>query len=596
MKHYSSRLVPFGIAVVIVIGVWIGSFYSNHFSSQHVSFINTTSNKVSDLLHIIDERYVDTINLPEFVERAIPQILKELDPHSTYVTAKDVEESMQDLKGSFSGIGIRFTTYEDTVRVVHVIKGGPSERVGLRPGDRIVTIDGKTYVGKDVSNDKTIRLLKGPDRSEVTIGVKRLGEKELLSFKITRGTVPVKSIDASYMMNQATGYLRITSWGETTYQEFLAAMANLHSQGMESLVIDLRGNLGGYLQAAVQVANEFLPRNSLIVYNEGHKFPREDYKSDGRGASQSLPLVVMVDETSASASEIFAGAMQDNDRAIIIGRRTFGKGLVQVPIEFRDGSMLRLTTARYYTPSGRSLQKPFVAGEDEDYEADLLERAATGEYYSSDSIKTSGKTYKTRLGRKVYGGGGIIPDEFVARDTTGFNSYFKEVYLQGTIYQFAYWYVDQNRKTLSSLSSPVAIAKHLQQKKIVQLFADYAERHGTRRRNVLIAESHKLLLQQITSLVLIDVLDTPAAVEFSNATDPFIKRALDVFKRKASFPQAETKPNKAVAHSLPPRHDQTRNSLYRSATQTAVALRESPDRRSWTVAKVFARTRRLLRC
>ena len=593
MKQHNSRLLPLGISAIIVVGVLLGSFYSNHFSSQHVSFINTTSNKISDLLHIIDERYVDTINLPDFVERALPQILKELDPHSTYISAKDVEASMQDLKGSFSGIGIRFTIYEDTVRVVNVISGGPSEAVGLRAGDRIVSVDNKPYVGKVVTNEETAKRLKGPSKSVVKVGVKRNGEPRILNFEIVRNAVPVKSIDAAYMLDQETGYMRITTWGDNTYPEFLAAMASLHSNGLKSLVIDLRGNLGGYLQAAVQVANEFLPRNTLIVYNEGRHFPREDYKSDGRGSYPSMPLVVLVDETSASASEIFAGAMQDNDRAMIIGRRTFGKGLVQVPIEFRDGSMLRLTTARYYTPSGRSVQKPFVPGHDEDYEADLLERAVTGEYFSSDSIKTTGKAYKTSIGRTVYGGGGIIPDVFIPRDTLGITNYYKEVYLNGTLHQFAYYFVDNHREKLSSLTSPVEVAKYLKQKDVVGQLANYAAKHGIQRRNLMIEQSRKLLEQHIISSVLIDLFDVQAAVEYGNATDEFVKNALHLMRNNEATPKLnQTKASKAVASV--PSHDKKGNSIYRSAAQTSIALRESTDTRQWTVARVFAKVRRIL--
>ncbi|MFC2487524.1 MAG: S41 family peptidase [Alloprevotella sp.] len=599
MKHYTSRLLPLGVTAAIVVGVLIGNFYSNLFSGNRVSFINTSSNKINDLMQIISDRYVDTINMGDFVERTMPQILKELDPHSTYISAKDVEASMQDLKGSFSGIGVQFTIYDDTVRIVRVIEGGPSERVGLRAGDCIVSVDQKPYVGKVVNNDETMKRLKGAAGSTVRLGIKRHGEKALQHFSITRGAVPVKSVDAAYMMDAQTGYIRINTWGDNTYPEVLSSLASLNAQGLEQLVIDLRGNLGGYLQAAVQVANEFLPKNRLIVYNEGVHFPREDFKSDGRGAYQTLPLVVLVDETSASASEIFAGAMQDNDRATLIGRRTFGKGLVQVPIEFRDGSMLRLTTARYYTPSGRCVQKPFTPGDEATYEADLLERAATGEYFSSDSIKTSGQKYKTRIGRIVYGGGGIIPDYFVPRDTLGITPYYKDVYLDGTLYQFAYWYVDKHRTRLSKFDTPIAVAKYLRQQNLVEAFANYAEQHGNKRRNLMIKTSHKLIERQLTSLILGDLLGTPAAVEFSNATDPFLLQATAIFKQGKAFPQKETtisSPKTKTTSWLPPHgfYDQTRNSLFHSATQTSVALRESTDSRRWTVARVFAKARRLL--
>lgn len=537
MKHQTPRLVPFFASVAVVVGVLIGSFYTNHFSGRSVSFINTSSNKLSDLLHIIDERYVDSVKVSDLVEKAMPQILRELDPHSTYVSAKDVAESMQELKGSFSGIGVQFTIYEDTVRVVRVIEGSPSESVGLRAGDRLVKVDGKNFVGKVATNDETMNRLKGQAGSVVKLGVKRNGEKGLLNFSITRGSVPVKSITSAYMLDANKGYISIETWGDNTYAEFLAAMATLGSQGMEELVLDLRGNLGGYLQAAVQVANEFLPARTLIVYNEGRRFAREDFKSDGRGAYQRLPLVVLVDETSASASEIFAGAMQDNDRATVIGRRTFGKGLVQVPIEFRDGSMIRLTTARYYTPSGRCVQKPFTPGDEQAYEADLVERANTGEYFSSDSIKVKGKKFLTRLGRPVYDGGGITPDYFIPRDTLGMTSYFKDVYLDGTMYQFAYWFVDQHRKELSAFSDYQAIAKYLAKKKMVEQFVRYAEQHGNRRRNLMIRTSYGLLTQHLTSYVISNTLGQRASTQYVNESDKAVLRALKVLKEGKAFPQ-----------------------------------------------------------
>ena len=547
MKYYASRLLPFYISVAVVVGVLIGSFYATHFSGNRISFINTSSNKLSDLLHIVDDRYVDTVNMSDLVERSMPQILKELDPHSTYITAKDVEASMQDLRGSFSGIGVQFTIYEDTIRVVRVIPGGPAEDVGLRPGDCIVAVDGKTYVGKNVDTEGTMKRLKGEGGSKVVLSVRRAGKPGLEKFTIVRGDVPVNSVDAAYMLDATTGYIRISSWGDNTYGDFLAAMASLGAKGMKNLVVDLRGNLGGYLQAAVSVANEFLPKDRLIVYTKGRRFNQEQYKSNGRGTYQHLPLVVLVDETSASASEIFAGAMQDNDRATIIGRRSFGKGLVQVPIEFRDGSMVRLTVARYYTPSGRCVQKPFTPGDEEDYEADLLTRAARGEYYNPDSIKTSGQQYKTRLGRIVYGGGGIIPDFFVPRDTTGLTSYYKEVYMSGMLNQFAYWYADHNRNQLKTVKTPEAMAAHLRRVNIVELFADYADRHGVQRRNLMIRTSHSLLERMLTTNIVSDLFDPAAAIKVDNINDPFLQKALNVFREGKAFP---TVGEKKTAHTV----------------------------------------------
>ena len=550
MKYYASRLLPLYISIAVVVGVLIGRFYANQYSGNRISFINTSQDKISNLLDAINERYVDKVDMNEIVEKSIPQILKELDPHSTYVSAKDVEASMQELKGSFSGIGVQYMIYEDTVRVVRIIEGGPAEEAGLRAGDRIVTIDNKPFVGKSVNNDAVMKNLKGERGSSVRLGVKRNGIRNLVNISITRGDVEVKSIDASYMLDEKTGYIRITSWGNNTYAEFLRAMATLSPKGMENLVIDLRGNLGGYLQAAVEVANEFLPKNSMIVYDEGRNFKKEEYKSDGKGSYQQMPLVVLIDETSASASEIFAGAMQDNDRATLVGRRSFGKGLVQVPLEFRDGSMLRLTVARYYTPSGRCVQKQFKPGDEEDYENDLLQRAATGEYFSSDSIKTSGEVYKTRLGRKVYGGGGIIPDYFIPRDTIGFTSYYKDVYMSGTINQFAFWYVDNHRQELSRYSEALQLAKYLRGQKIVEAFANYADKHGMKRRNLMIKTSHALLENSIISNIISDRLGIGSAVIYLNNNDPFVAKALNILHKGLAFPSAANK-SKTASITLP---------------------------------------------
>ena len=360
-RSKKSRFTPIYVALGIVFGILVGNFYANQYSGKNLSVINASGNKLNDLLYIIDDQYVDTVDMAGLVENALPQILRELDPHSVYISPKDVEASMQDLKGSFSGIGVQFFPYHDTVCVVQVIPGGPSERAGLQAGDRIVRVNGEEYVGEKVANnDETKKRLKGKEGSSVRLGIVRPGVEKEMNFTIVRGDVPVKTIDAAYMLNDSTGYIRITSFGDTTYPEFLAALAKLNSYDFQNVILDLRGNLGGYMIPSVQIANEFLPKNRLIVYTEGRKSPREEYNSDGRGAYQAMPLVVLVDETSASSSEILSGAIQDNDRGTIIGRRTFGKGLVQIPIEFGDGSMLRLTKARYYTPSGRCLQKPYT--------------------------------------------------------------------------------------------------------------------------------------------------------------------------------------------------------------------------------------------
>ncbi len=534
----NNRFVPLLVALGIVAGILLGSFFASYFSGRRLSIVSS-SNKINDLFHLIDDQYVDTVDMAALVEKSLPEILKQLDPHSTYISAKDVEASMQELKGSFSGIGIRFTIYRDTVRVVRVIKGGPSESVGLQAGDKIVAVDGKPYVGSVVTNDETLKRLKGPQNTTVRLTVERAGRAEPLAFSIVRGDVPVRSISAAYMVNDTIGYIRINSFGNTTYPEFLAALATLNREGFTSLMLDLRGNLGGYMEPAVQIANEFLPKGRLIVYTEGRKSPRQDYRSDGRGTYQELPLVVLVDETSASASEILSGAIQDNDRGTIVGRRTFGKGLVQVPIEFSDGSMLRLTKARYYTPSGRCVQKPYTPGDEADYEADLLLRAAHGEYYNADSIKSSGEQYKTSGGRIVYGGGGITPDVFVPEDTAGLTSYFKEAYLNGLLFQYAYVLTDTYRNQLGRFDGDISkIAQYLNRLDVVNKFAAYAEANGQRRRPLLLERSASLIRRNLTANVLDDLLDTEASLTYTNASDPTFLAAARVLRKGEAFPKA----------------------------------------------------------
>lgn len=533
----SPRFVPLILAAGIVVGILIGSFYANHYAGNRLSIINSSTNKLNDLLHIIDDQYVDTVNMQDLVEKSLPQILKELDPHSTYVSAKDVDASMQDLKGSFSGIGVQFTIFKDTTRVMKVLNGGPSEEIGLKPGDRIISVDGKPYIGKIVTNDETMKRLKGEKNSRVKLGIYRPGNPKTIYFTITRGDVPVNSISAAYMADKTTGYIKINSFAETTYSEFLAALAKLNHLGFKGLIIDLRGNLGGYLEPAVRMAMEFLPKDRLIVYTQGRKSPRQEYKSDGRGSYQSLPLVILVDEGSASASEIFSGAMQDNDRALIIGRRTFGKGLVQEPIQFADGSMLRLTIARYYTPSGRCVQKPYTPGDEKDYESDLLMRAEHGEFYSKDSIKTKGPAYKTHMGRIVYGGGGIIPDIFVPADTLGMTSYFKEAYMSGLLYQYACVYTDKNRAHLARFKDLASLLPQIAGEDFSELFAQYAANNGMSRRNNLIRQSSDLFQHYLTGYIVDNLLDTQSSTEYTNMDDPVMEKALQAFANKQTFPQ-----------------------------------------------------------
>ena len=549
----SNRLMPLLMAFCVVLGIMIGTFYANHFSGNRLNIINSGSNRINNLLHIIDDQYVDAVNIDSLVDKAIPQILADLDPHSVYISARDVQQVNDDLKGSFSGVGIEFVIREDTIHIQGVIKNGPAEQAGILAGDKIVSVDGKPFVGKEVTNEEAMHRLKGPKDTKVKIGIIRYGHKGVKNFTITRGDIPQKSVSAVYMLDENTGYIKIKNFGENTYPELLISLAQLSQEGFSNLVIDLRDNTGGYLQSAVQIANEFLPKNKLIVYTQGRKSPREDYKSDGRGSYQNIPLVVLINESSASASEIFAGAMQDNDRATIIGRRSFGKGLVQKPIEFPDKSVVRLTVARYYTPSGRCIQKPYSTGNDKTYEDDIVSRYKHGEFFSQDSIKHTGPAYHTSLGRTVYGGGGITPDIFVPEDTIDVTSYYKEASMSGLILQFAFVYTDDNRLKLNNFTEMMELANYLVKQNTVDKFASFADKHGLQRRNLMIKKSHKLLERYINSRIIYNIMDEEAWTEYINMDDNVIKTALDVFRKDEAFPakpKKETTKKDKIASGL----------------------------------------------
>lgn len=531
----SSRFTPLWIAMGVVAGILIGTFYANHFSGNRLNIINTSGNKLNNLLHIIDDQYVDTVNVNDLVEKAMPQILSELDPHSVYITARDGEIANDDLRGSFSGIGIEFTIRQDTIRVQNVIGNGPAERAGVLAGDKIVEVDDSVFVGKKVTNEEAMHRLKGPKDTKVKLGIIRYGEKKTRHITVTRGEIPTKSVTASYMLDDDCGYIKIKNFGENTYPELLIALAQLSQKGFSNLVIDLRSNTGGYLESAVQIANEFLSKGQLIVYTEGRRYPRQEYRADGRGSYQRLPLVILVDEASASASEILAGAIQDNDRGTIVGRRSFGKGLVQKPMEFSDHSMIRLTIARYYTPSGRCIQKPYNDGER--YESDWIERYQHGEFFSEDSIRHTGPEYHTANGRVVYGGGGITPDIFIPEDTVGMTSYYKEASMSGLILQFAYNYTDENRARLSRMDDVREMERFLKNQNTLEQFVNYADKNGLKRRNLMIQKSRKLLERFVNSRIIYNILNEQAWTEYLNQDDPAIIETLRLFREGKAFPQ-----------------------------------------------------------
>lgn len=539
MDNKYKRFMPILLAVGIVIGIAIGVFYSNIYSSNRLGVIKGSSNKINALLRIVNDSYVDTMNMEDMVEKTMPLILSELDPHSSYIPAKNLEEVNSELKGHFSGIGIQFTIKDDTIHVNSVIPGGPSEKVGLMAGDRIIEVDDSAFVGKKVTNSEAMKRLKGEKGSEVKLGIFRPGEPETLHFTIIRGDIPVKSVDAAYMIDGKWGFVKVNKFGETTYPELLFALAKLNQENMQGLIVDLRGNTGGYMAAAIQMVNEFLPANKLIVYTEGRKFPRENYTSNGTGSSQSLPIVVLVDEGSASASEIFAGAIQDNDRGTIIGRRSFGKGLVQQPIEFNDGSAIRLTIARYHTPSGRCIQKPYEHGKEEEYELDLLTRYEHGEFFSADSIKQNEEEiYYTSIGRKVYGGGGIMPDIFVPHDTLGMTSYFRMAANRGLIIRYAFDYTDQNRNKLQEYTNCDDMGDYLKTQNLLVKFSKWAETKGLKRRNNMLITSRDLFETSLYGNIIYNMLGIEEYIKYMNKTDKTVIKAVEVLEKGESVPQA----------------------------------------------------------
>lgn len=516
----------FFLGIEVMIGI-----FKRH-KPQFDSASNPGSQKVETLIKAIDHKYVDIVDMDSIMDRILPTILEELDPHSAYYPAEETQESNDELHGSFSGIGIQFSMQDDTVRVNSVIHGGPSEKVGVLAGDRIVLINDSVFAGKKIPSSEIVKNLKGPKGTTVKISVLRNGEPGLVDFNIERGDIPVKSVDAAYMISQedGIGYIMINKFGETTFSEMMVSLAELSSKGMKKLIIDLRSNTGGYLGAAIQMANEFLPKNDLIVYTQGAHSPIAKQYANGHGHYTSIPLVVMIDESSASAAEIFTGAIQDNDRGTVVGRRSFGKGLVQEPIDFADGSSIRITIARYYTPSGRCIQKPYGES-DEDYAMDILKRYEHGEFFSADSIKQNeNEVFKTKGGRTVYGGGGIMPDIFVAQDTTGYSTYYSNVVRKSLINKFSFKYVDSKRPELSKLKSYSDIILYLDDDNVLNKFYDYAAKNGVKRDNKLSAPARNQMQTALYGNIIYDALDMQDYIAFINQTDPTIIKAIEVLK------------------------------------------------------------------
>ena len=533
---------PLAIAISVVIGITIG----NRFSNQN--YISENDRKLNTILNLISEDYVDTVNINSLIEAAIPNILSNLDPHSIYIPAKDLTAVNDELKGSFFGIGISFTIMSDSITVMEVLSGGPSEKVGLMAGDRIVTVNDSVMVGSKITSDAVMKMLKGAKDTTVKLGIKRNNSKRILKYEIKRGEIPVNSVDASYMADKTTGYIKVNKFGKTTYDEFLNGLVKLKQKGATRYIVDLRGNSGGFMEPALLMANEFLPENSRIVYTKGREKKNDSqFWSDGNGSFQDAELVVLIDEYSASASEIFAGAIQDNDRGLIIGRRSFGKGLVQNQISLPDSSAIRLTVARYYTPSGRCIQKDFKPGDEYNYTQDIINRYNHGEFYSRDSIRVDeNQAFETVNGRKVYGGGGIIPDIFVPSDTSGITSYYINTMNAGLFHKFAFQYTDINRETFNKMKDYKEFLKALPSDDILLSdFVSFASQHKIPARWYYINQSRKLMLTQLKSLIARDIFGTEAFYAIYNKSDRNMDAALKAFKdKKAEFPITDVKGKK----------------------------------------------------
>lgn len=534
IKHNSIIWYPLVISIAIVLGIVIGNYISTK------KFTLDKDRKINAVLNLIQSEYVDSIDVKDLVEQAIPAIIGNLDPHSYYIPASDIRAENEKLDGSLSGIGVSFFMMNDTANVDQVIPNGPAEKVGMLAGDRIISVNGESIVGGTLTAEGIRSKIRGEKGTKVRIGVKRNTSKKTLTFTITRDDIPMNTIDVSYMLDNKTGYIKIAQFGKNTYDEFFAALSKLKKDGASRYIVDLRGNPGGYMEMAILMVNEFLEQGELIVYTKGRK-EREDIQvwSDDQGSFHDAQVAVLIDEYSASASEIMAGALQDNDRGLVVGRRSFGKGLVQKQIYLPDSSAIRLTIARYYTPSHRCIQKDYTLGDEDDYSKELYDRYTHGELYSADSIKVDkSKIFRTANGRIVYGGGGIVPDIFVPNDTTGITTYYRAVANLGLLQQYVYTYVDINRDQLKNVKTVKQLMGMMPSDDALTYdFVCYARDNGVPMRWYYINLSRSLIARQLRALVIRDVLGSEEFYRYYNRTDNTVNAALKALNDgKGKFP------------------------------------------------------------
>ncbi len=520
------------VAVSIAAGILIGNLLNQNSRIIHSPIMGYTQpNKLSTILQIIENGYVDSVDASNMVEESIPEILKNLDPHTAYIPARNMQEVHEEMSGNFSGIGVQFSIQEDTVRVIEVIPNGPSSKVGILPGDRIVTVNDSLIAGVEVKNNTVLKLLRGDRNTKVEVGIVRKGHNDQLEFEITRDNIPLISVDVSYMIDDETGFIKVSRFSEQTYSEFMQGMEKIHNQGAKKVIVDLRQNPGGSLASVLQLVDEFLEKGDDILYTEGINQPRKTYRASGKNRWKDKEVYVLIDEFSASASEIFAGALQDNDRGLVIGRRSFGKGLVQEQIPLRDGSALRLTVARFYTPSGRSIQKPYENGVDEYYQ-DLHARFSHNEQLSADSIQFNDSLkYQTKAGRTVYGGGGIMPDVFVPMDTTGNSEYFEKLFRKGLVYTFAYSYADTNREKLSQFKTASEIETYLNRQNMLSEFIEYAEENEVPRDAEGLRQSGELIQTQLKAYVARNIMGEEGYFPIIRQIDNTLQKAIELSKQ-----------------------------------------------------------------
>ena len=528
-KH--PAFIPLLLAVTLVAGLVLGNLLNRKSQPEYRPMRTASANKLSTILELVQQAYVDSVDTREIIESTIPEMLENLDPHSTYIPARDMQGVEEEMQGNFSGIGVQFSIQEDTVVVIEVLSGGPSQKLGLMAGDRIVMVNDSTIAGVGIQNEQVLKLLRGQKGTKVKVSNLRKGYSELFDFEIIRGDIPIYSVDVTYMIDQETGFIKISRFAEQTYREFMEGMAHLDSAGAKKVIIDLRSNPGGYLTAVIRMVDELLAKDEPILITRGKSQPEKVYNSSGRNSFANMKVFVLIDEFSASASEIFAGALQDNDRGIVIGRRSFGKGLVQEQVPFTDGSAVRLTVARYYTPSGRSIQKPYNNG-NEKYNEDIFERMVHGEFLDQDSIRFADSLkYYTRSGRVVYGGGGIMPDIFVPADTSGRSEYFNKVAQRGLVYQYAFQYTDQYRDQLKRFITVSEMEKWLDRQNLMDGFVKYAAGKGVPANQGGLRVSGQIIETQLKAYIARNILGEEGFYPIIQQIDKTLLKAIEVSRQ-----------------------------------------------------------------